>query len=110
VEDFVGEPLVVLAHHRDLQFLARAEVGEHARLAHVHQLGQRADRQAFEPVVRRQAERHVEDRGPRLPPLGQRPRGGSGDGRFGQGRNKTNGRTILTGKPNAVHPQGDNYL
>ena len=46
---------VVLADDRDLQLLARAEMGEHARLAHPGHLGQRADRQAFEARCARPA-------------------------------------------------------
>ena len=38
---------VVFPDHRDLQFLARAEVGEDTRLAHLHHLGQRTDRQGL---------------------------------------------------------------
>ena len=53
VEHFLLEARVVLADHRDLQFLARAEVGEHARLAHLRDLGQRADRQALQADLRR---------------------------------------------------------
>ena len=40
-EDFLFEPVVVLADDRDLQFLARTEVGEDARLAHLRDFGQR---------------------------------------------------------------------
>ena len=60
------EARVVLADHGDLQFLARAEVREDARLAHLRHLGQRADRQALQPHVRGQAERRVQDGGARL--------------------------------------------
>ena len=60
---------VVLADDRDLQLLARAEVGEDARLAHPGDLGQGADRQPFEADVRRERERGVDDRGARLRPF-----------------------------------------
>ena len=63
VEHLFLEALVVLADHRDLQFLARAEVGEHARLAHLRDLGQRADGQAFQADLRGQAQRRVDDGG-----------------------------------------------
>jgi hypothetical protein len=62
-EHFLLEAHVVFAHHRDLQFLARAEVGEHARLAHLGDLGHRADRQAFEPDLRGQCQRGIDDGG-----------------------------------------------
>ena len=38
------------ADDRDLQFLARAEVGEHAGLAHLHDFGEGADRQPSRPM------------------------------------------------------------
>src|SRR5207245_1397643 len=57
---------VALAHDRDLQLLARAEVREHARLAHARDLGQGADREPLETDVRRERERCVENGGARL--------------------------------------------
>jgi hypothetical protein len=108
LEDLGLEFRVVLAHHRDLQLLARAEVREHARLAHLRDLGERADRQALEPHVRGQGQRGVENRGARLAALQQRARGRSVGGEFAAGRgvvdhgalklieaDKTNGRAIL---------------
>ena len=53
---------VVLAHHRDLQLFAGAEVRKHARLAHVHHLSQGTDRQAFEPDLGRQAQSRIDNR------------------------------------------------
>ena len=61
VEHLLLEALVVFAHHGDLQFLARAEVGEDARLAHLRDFGQRADRQAFQADLRGQAQGRVDD-------------------------------------------------
>jgi hypothetical protein len=57
----VGKPLVILADHRDLQFFARAKVGKHARLAHVGDLCQRADTQAFKPNLLSQPQGGVDD-------------------------------------------------
>jgi hypothetical protein len=54
---------VVLPDDGDLQFFARAEVGEDARLAHLHDIGEGADRQALEPHVRGQAQGRLEDGG-----------------------------------------------
>jgi hypothetical protein len=62
-EHFLLETCVILAHHRDLQFLARTEVGEDARLAHLGDFGHRADRQAFEPDLRRQCQCGIDDHG-----------------------------------------------
>src|SRR5207253_8163222 len=42
-------------------FRSRAEMSEHARLAHVRDFGQRADRQPFEAHVGGQRKRGVED-------------------------------------------------
>jgi hypothetical protein len=98
------EARVVLANDGDLQFLARTEVREDAGLAHLRDLGQRADGQALQPHVRGQAERGFQDRGACLlalvQDLGQRPRrgGGLGDGWGGQAqgtRLNTNVRSIL---------------
>ena len=63
---------VILADHRDLQLFARAEMREDARLAHVRDFGERADRQAFEAHVGSESERGVEDRRARLLALHQR--------------------------------------
>ena len=71
-EHFLLEARVVLADHRDLQLLARAEVGEHARLAHAHDVGQRPDGQTLEPDVRGQTQRGIDDGGLGLLPLVQR--------------------------------------
>ena len=65
---------VVLAHDRDLQLLARAEMGEHARLAHARHLGQPADRQALEADLRGERQRRIENGGARLLPFQERPR------------------------------------
>ncbi|MNT21235.1 hypothetical protein D3C72_1565680 [compost metagenome] len=62
-EHLLLEAGVVLAHHGNLQFLARAEVGEDARLAHLGDLGHGADRQALEPDLRGQRQRGVDDDG-----------------------------------------------
>ena len=62
-EHLVLELRVVLADDRDLQLLARAEVGEHARLAHAGHLGQGADRQSLEADMRGERERRVENGG-----------------------------------------------
>jgi hypothetical protein len=71
-EDLGLEAAVVLAHHGDLQLLARAEVGEHARLALAHGLGQGADGQALQPHARGHAQGNGHDLGARLLALGQR--------------------------------------
>ena len=52
--------------HFHLQIFARAEMREHAALAHLHPFGQQADRQAFEPVAACQVQCRVENRDPRL--------------------------------------------
>src|SRR5205085_9414457 len=67
------ELAVVLADDRDLQLLARAEVGEDARLAHPGLFGERADREALEADARGKRERSVENGGTRLLPLEERP-------------------------------------
>jgi hypothetical protein len=59
LEHVAFEAGVVFAHHRHLQFVARAKVGKHARLAHAHDVGQRADGQAFEPDLRGHAQGSV---------------------------------------------------
>jgi hypothetical protein len=53
---------VVQFQHFDLQVFARTEVGEHARFAHVHAVGQQADREALEAVAAGEFERDVENR------------------------------------------------
>ena len=103
-ENLVLEARVVFADDGDLQFLARAEVREHARLAHLRHFSERADGQPFEADLRGQAQRGVHDRGLGLLALVQRPpfarAAGRLDGQFSDGhgvftRNKTNGRSIL---------------
>ena len=61
-QHFVDEPLHVRFQHCELQLFARAEVREHAALAHLHRIGQRADRQAFEPLAARRQKRSLDDR------------------------------------------------
>ena len=84
-EDLVLELGVVLADDRDLQLLARAEVGEDARLAHAGHFGQGADREPFEADVRRERERCVENGGARLLALHERARGRRLGGMVGAG-------------------------
>ena len=62
-ENFIFKTPVVLAHHRDLQLFARAEVRKNARLAHAHDLGHRANAQTLQPDLRGQAQRGVNDGG-----------------------------------------------
>ena len=50
---------VVFTHHGNLQFFTRTKVGKNARLAHMHDLGQRANAQALQANLRRQAERRI---------------------------------------------------
>src|SRR6185369_1117521 len=69
------ELAVVFADDRDLQLLARAEVGEDSRLAHPGDFGEDADRQALEAVVGGERERSVENRRTRLPALEERSDG-----------------------------------
>ncbi|MPM84591.1 hypothetical protein SDC9_131664 [bioreactor metagenome] len=52
---------MVFADHGDLQFLARAKMRKHARFAHAGDIGQRADGKAFQPDVRSQPQRRVDD-------------------------------------------------
>ena len=60
------------------------EVGEHAGLAHLHDLGQRADGQAFKTDLRGQAQRRIDDGGFGLLTLLQRAAGvGIGTGALG---------------------------
>ena len=73
VEDLFLETRVVFADHGDLQFLARAEMGEHARLAHLGDFGQGADGQAFQADLRGQAQRRIDDGGLGLLALLQGP-------------------------------------
>ena len=65
-EDFLFEAVVVELDHFELQVFARAEVREHAGLAHAHAVGQQADGQAFEAVAACEFQRHVQDRCPCL--------------------------------------------
>jgi hypothetical protein len=95
LEHLFGKFGVVLAHHRDLQLLARAEVGEHARLAHLGDLGHGADRQALEPDLRGQRQCGIDDHGLGLLALlgGAGRLGGNGiDGHRGTSRQK---RTVV---------------
>ena len=86
-EDLVLELGVILGDDRDLQLLARAEVGENTRLAHPRHLGEGADRQSLEADLRCQAERCVENRGPGLLAFEERTRrrglGAGNRGRIG---------------------------
>ena len=54
-QDLVDEAAHVRLEHGQLQVLARAEVREDAALAHVHLVGQRADRQALQAVAARRS-------------------------------------------------------
>jgi hypothetical protein len=45
------EPPVILAHHFNLQVLARTEMREDTALAHLHTFREQADGQPFEPVA-----------------------------------------------------------
>jgi hypothetical protein len=63
VEHLLLEARVVLADHRDLQFLARAEVGEHAGLAHPVTSASAPMLKPFQPDLRGQAQRRVDDGG-----------------------------------------------
>ncbi|ABA48670.1 hypothetical protein BURPS1710b_0856 [Burkholderia pseudomallei 1710b] len=65
-EHLVLETMVVLSHDFDLQIVARSEVREHAALAHLHTLGQQADRQTFQPVPAGKVQCCFEYRGTRL--------------------------------------------
>jgi len=49
---------------RELELLLRAEVGEEAALAHADRVCKACDREAAQPLHRREARRLVEDRGP----------------------------------------------
>ena len=60
-ENLLLETSMVFMHHGDLQLLARAEMGEHARLAHAGELGDRTDGQAFQPHVRGQVQGRLDD-------------------------------------------------
>jgi hypothetical protein len=68
-------------------------VGENARLAHLHDLGKRADREPFQPDLRRQSERGLEDGGAGLLALEQVAAGGSVV--QGKALTKSNDRSIL---------------
>ena len=72
----VDEALHVLLQHGQLQVLARAEVREHPALAHLHLVGERADRQPFEPVARGDPHRRLDDRRTRHLALARPERGG----------------------------------
>ncbi|CAN0623427.1 protein of unknown function [Burkholderia multivorans] len=65
-EHLVLETMVILADDFHLQILARSEVREHAALAHLHPLGQKADRQTFQPVTAGKVQRSFKDCGTRL--------------------------------------------
>ena len=110
VEDLLLEAVEIFAHHRDLQLLARTEMREHAGLAHVHDLGHRADAQPFETDLAGQAQGGIDDGGLGLLALdanrgsrwraAQRPRRWTAVVRGGwerqtSGQNKTNDRAIL---------------
>ncbi len=99
------EAAVVLADDGDLQLFARAEVGEHARLAHLRHVGQRPDGQAFQAHLRGQAQGGIEDGGARLQAFLQGLGGAcfrrravrrdSGHGGLDEVAMKTNDRSIL---------------
>ncbi len=65
-EHLVFETMVVLADDLDLQVFARSEVREHAALAHLHALGQQADRQPLQPVTAGEVQSSFKYRGTRL--------------------------------------------
>ena len=90
VEHLLLEPRVVLAHHRNLQLLARAEMREHARLAHLRDVGDGADRQALESRAGGQAEGGVQDHGAGVLPLQERTRR---DGEFALRRRRRHRRS-----------------
>ena len=60
-KDFLLETIVVKLQHFHLQVFARAKVGKHARLAHVHFVRKQPNGQAFQAVAAGQVQRHVED-------------------------------------------------
>jgi hypothetical protein len=68
-EDFFLELDVIVPDDGNLEFFARSEVREDARLAHPGDLGQQADGQPLEALVGRQSQRRLDDRGARLQPL-----------------------------------------
>src|SRR5690606_27062828 len=99
-EDLLLETRVVLAHHRNLQLLSRTEMRKDARFAHVHEVGQRADGQPLEAVLRGKGQGGIDDGGLGLLALrlGFDPAGGgiAHGGERGRCRPKeTNGRAIL---------------
>ena len=93
VEHFLFKACVVLADHRNLQFLARAEVGEHAGLAHAGDLGQCANAQTFQADLGGQAQGRLDNGGLGLLTLVQRTplAGGCPDG-FGTQFGNRHGR------------------
>jgi len=99
IEHLLLEARVVLVDDGDLEFLARAEVGEHARLAHAGGFGQRADRQPFQADLRRQRQRGVDDGGLGLLPLVQGAtaprRARRGNWRLRQGHGNAIKRTVV---------------
>ena len=56
---------LAVLEHREQQVLARAEMGEQARLRHAGRIGQGADGQASRPSLLTMLQRLVEDRGAR---------------------------------------------
>jgi len=74
LENLFFKAPVILAYHRDLQLLARAEVRKHTRLAHVHHLGQSANGQPLEPNLRSQCQSRIHDGRLGLLPLGLKTR------------------------------------
>ena len=76
-----AEPRGRRFEHRQLQVLARSEMGEHAALGHADRLRQRADRQAF-------------DAGEAGDVVGAIDDGFAGGGAFGGGGQCAHGRTI----------------
>ena len=87
----VDETGRVLLQHRELKLLARAEVGEHAALAHVQPLGQRPDRQSLQTLAAGDRERLLDNGGARAlalarMALGGRAGSGAGRRRRGSGR------------------------
>ena len=61
LEDAGLEATEILPHHLDLELLAGSEMGKDTAFAHAHAFGDRADRQALEPLARRELKRNIED-------------------------------------------------
>ena len=53
--------LVVFTNHRNLQFFTRTKMREDARLAHLHDLGQGTNAQAFQANLGGQAQRRIDN-------------------------------------------------